>query len=238
MCYIRGEMGTLKPPTIPSLYMSPSDVSGSYGFSGFYQSWQALSEAAIAGMKATNKVMLAPIEASAAVTDGQRDASDLDRPPSIPSLEYERDDWTFERTVDNFENIGVGDSVRFTKQITDKDVRTFAAMTGDTNRLHLSDEYAETTRFGGRIAHGTLVSGMISAALARLPGLTIYLSQTVEFLGPVELGTTLTAVVEVVEDLGDSQYRLSTTIENQDGELVVDGEAVVLIDPIESEYDE
>ena len=86
------------------------------------------------------------------------------------------------------------------------------------------------TRFGGRIVHGTLVSGLISAALARLPGLTIYLSQDLEFLKPVEIGDRLTAVVEIVEDIGNGRYRLTTSVENEDAEPVIDGEAVVIID--------
>lgn len=227
-------MSTFKTMSLPLVAMSSSDGPGTVGFQGFLRSWQAMSEAAIAGVRATNKAMFAPLEASMAVANGTKTTNGQQRMPSIPSLEYEQDDWTFERTVDNLEDIEVGDSVRFTKQLTEADVEAFAAMTGDTNRLHLSDEYAQKTRFGGRIVHGTLVSGMISAALARLPGLTIYLSQTVEFLGPVQLGETLTAVVEVVEDLGDGQYRLSTVIEDGDGEMVVDGEAVVLIDAVEA----
>ena len=67
------------------------------------------------------------------------------------------------------EVIRVGDRVRFSKTISEDDVRAFAEASGDTNRLHLDDEYAEDTRFGRRIAHGTLVGGLISAALARLP---------------------------------------------------------------------
>lgn len=226
-------MNTFKSMTLPSMCMSNADAPGSVGFQGFLRSWQAMSEAALAGVRATNKAMFAPLEASMSMANGTETTNGQQRMPSIPSLEYEQDNWTFERTVDNLEDIAVGDSVRFTKQLSEDDVEAFAAMTGDTNRLHLNDEYAEKTRFGGRIVHGTLVSGMISAALARLPGLTIYLSQTVEFIGPVELGETLTAIVEVVEDLGKGQYRLATTIENADGELVVDGEAVVLIDAVE-----
>jgi len=150
----------------------------------------------------------------------------------IPSLSYREPDWSFERTVDTPEQISLGDSVRFTKTIEDADVRAFAQASGDTNRLHLDEAFAEETRFGGRIAHGTLVSGLISAALARLPGLVIYLSQDVRFLDAVELGNELTATVEVVEDLGDEKYRFVTSVENEAGETVVDGEAIVLIDPL------
>lgn len=143
---------------------------------------------------------------------------------------FGRPGWETERSVDHWEDLGVGDHVRFSKEITDEDVVTFAGVSGDTNRLHLDDEFAAETRFGNRIAHGTLVSGLISAALARLPGLTIYLSQDLEFLKPVDIGDRLTAVVEVVEDVGHGRYRLTTVVEDETGDPVVDGEAVVVVD--------
>ena len=143
---------------------------------------------------------------------------------------FSRSDWEMERSVDHRENLGVGDTVRFSKVISDEDVVGFANASGDTNRLHLDDEFAVETRFEGRIAHGTLVSGLISAALARLPGLTIYLSQDLEFLEPVEIGDRLAAVVEVVEDVGHGRFRLTTTVEGSGGDPVVDGEAVVVVD--------
>jgi acyl dehydratase len=148
----------------------------------------------------------------------------------VPEVAFSRDDWETERSVDDWADLGVGDHVRFSKDVTDEDVTAFAAASGDTNRLHLDDEFAARTRFGGRIAHGTLVSGLISAALARLPGLTIYLSQDLEFLAPVEVGDRLTAVVEVVEDVGHGRFRLTTVVEDEAGDPVVDGEAVVVID--------
>ncbi|MHC3438690.1 MaoC family dehydratase [Natrialbaceae archaeon A-gly3] len=139
-------------------------------------------------------------------------------------------EWETERSVDVYEDLAVGDVVRFTKTFTDGDVTTFAISSGDTNRLHLEDTYADGTRFGGRILHGTLVAGTISAALARLPGLTVYLSQDLEFQAPVEPGDTVTAECTIIEDLGNDQYRLSTTVSDADGEAVIDGEAVVLVD--------
>jgi len=129
------------------------------------------------------------------------------------------------------DQLGVGDSIEFTKTLSDNDVRQFAAASGDTNPLHLDAEFAEKTRFRGRIAHGTLVGSLISAALARLPGLTIYLSQDLEFHNPVRIGDRLTAECEIVEDLGDAQYRLTTRV-LEDDEVVIDGEAVVLIDEL------
>jgi acyl dehydratase len=125
-------------------------------------------------------------------------------------------------------DLSVEDSVTFTKTIHDEDVRRFAAASGDTNPLHLDEDFAEETRFDGRIAHGVLVSGLISAALARLPGDVVYLSQNLEFLAPVEIGDRVTAECTIAEDLGNDQYRLTTIITGDD--VVVDGEAVVLID--------
>ncbi|WP_435156619.1 MaoC family dehydratase [Haladaptatus sp. DFWS20] len=138
--------------------------------------------------------------------------------------------WSFERSVESPDDISLGDTVEFTKTLTDADVGAFARASGDTNPLHLNDEFATQTRFGGRIVHGTLVSGLISAALARLPGLTIYLSQDISFKKPVEPGQTLTAVVEVIDVLGDDRYTLSTVVYDEDDQSVVEGESTVLID--------
>jgi acyl dehydratase len=151
--------------------------------------------------------------------------------PEIDSVAYTQESWSMERSVDADEELGVGDVVRFTKPITDDDVLAFAGISGDTNRLHLDEEFAEETRFGRRIVHGTLASGLISSALARLPGMTVYLSQDLRFLKPVDIGSELTAIVEIVEDLGDRRFRLETVVETAEGTTVIDGEAVVLVDP-------
>ena len=138
-------------------------------------------------------------------------------------------EWEVERNVG--EELEVGDTVRFAKTLSQRDVERFAAATGDTNPIHLDDEWAEQTRFNGRIVHGILVSGLISAALARLPGGIVYLSQDLEFRAPVRLDDYVTAAIEVVEDLGGDQYRLRTTV-TKDEDQVIDGEAVVLIDDV------
>jgi len=144
---------------------------------------------------------------------------------------YEKDDWTFEY-VGHEDAIDVGDVLRFSKTLDEDEVEAFADASGDTNRLHLDDDYAAGTRFGRRIVHGTLVAGTVSAALARLPGLVVYLSQEVSYLGPVDIGDRVTAECEVVEDIGNDRYRLSTAVTDGDGETAIDGEAVVLADPI------
>lgn len=164
------------------------------------------------------------------------DAEDSAVPDPTKRIEADEDlpEWHVELSEDHPERLGVGDRVEFTKTISDADVRKFAAASGDTNPLHLDDEFASKTRFKSRIAHGTLVSGLISAALARLPGLTIYLSQDLEFHNPVSIDDAVTAEVKIVEDLGNAQYRLTTRIVDGDG-VVIDGEAVVLIDDMPEE---
>lgn len=148
----------------------------------------------------------------------------------IQDMAYESTDWSFESICLDDEEVNVGDRVTFSKRISEADVRTFAAISGDTNRLHLDDEYAEATRFGRRIVHGTLIGGLISAALARLPGVTIYISQDLTFLGPIDIGDELTAICEVVESLGDNKFELTTDIVNAQGETVLEGQAAVLVD--------
>jgi|SRR6056297_879367 len=209
--------------------------------SAMTDAWMQMTQTAIESATAVNRAALGAYEngaeANGAASNGAvRDADEPDadvEPSELPSLAFEDAEWTFERSVEDAAEIAVGDSVTFTKSITAEDVERFAVVSGDTNRLHLDDEFADDSRFGGRIAHGTLVSGLISAALARLPGLTIYLSQDLEFRGPVEIGDRVSAIVEIVEDLGDGQFRLATTIENVESETaVIDGEAVVLIDDL------
>lgn len=147
-----------------------------------------------------------------------------------PETAYEKADWEFECSMHSTEEPTVGDWVSFSKAVSEQDVRSFAAASGDTNRLHLDEAYASRTRFGRRIVHGTLVGGLISAALARLPGLTIYVSQDLSFRGPVDIGDHLTAVCEIVETFGRDKYQLTTDVHNGAEQPVLEGEAVVLID--------
>jgi 3-hydroxybutyryl-CoA dehydratase len=204
-------------------------------FTAMASAWTQFAEHAMKGATAANRAALSAftVEGYGDAYSSSEDDSEGVREGSVPSLAYEELDWTFERTVDAPSEITVGDTVTFEKEIDDDDVRAFARASGDTNRLHLDDEFAGDTRFRGRIAHGTLVSGLISAALARLPGLTIYLGQDLEFQGPVQIGDRVSATVEVLEDLGNDQYRLATVIHDESSdEPVIDGEAVVLIDEL------
>jgi len=179
-----------------------------------------LSSQMLEGIAAANTA--AVTAATATVQSGDS------KPVETTAVEPDADHGDWSADVPAKDTISVGDSVTFSKTIHDEDVRRFAAASGDTNPLHLDEDFAAETRFEGRIAHGVLVSGLISAALARLPGDVVYLSQDLEFLAPVEIGDRVTAECTVVEDLGNDQYRLTTTITGDD--VVVDGEAVVLID--------
>ncbi len=127
--------------------------------------------------------------------------------------------------------IKVGDSAERTTAITDERIRQFAAASGDMNSIHLDEAAAAQTRFGRRIAHGMLTASLISAVLGNdLPGVgSIYLSQTVKFKAPVFLGDTITARVTVTAYREDKRIAtLETRCLNQDGQLVLEGEAVVI----------
>jgi len=125
----------------------------------------------------------------------------------------------------------VGDTVRATLELTADRVDRFADLTGDDNPLHTDETYAEEGLFGGRVAHGALTASVVSAALARLDGDVVYLSQETSYENPVFPGETVTATVEVVEDLGDDRLRVETTAATD--EPVLTGEAVVLSLPHE-----
>ena len=123
-------------------------------------------------------------------------------------------------------------TAEFSKTVTEADVVMFAGVTGDFNPAHVDAVAAEKGPFGGRIAHGMLSASFISTVLAmRLPGPgTIYLSQGLRFLRPVRIGDTVTAKVQVVETMAAKRrVRLATWVENQDGEKVVEGEALVMV---------
>jgi len=125
----------------------------------------------------------------------------------------------------------IGDSAQLSKTVKDEDVRNFAEVTGDKNPLHLDDAFASKTIFKRRIAHGFLTAGLISAVIgSKLPGNgTIYLSQTLNFLAPVYIGDEITAKVEVFQVLkGGKRLRLKTQVINQNGTVVVNGEALVM----------
>ena len=130
-----------------------------------------------------------------------------------------------------FDELSLGQKASFTKQVTEQDVVLFAAVSGDVNPVHLDEAFAAETMFGGRIAHGMLSGAVISAALAmEMPGPgVIYLGQTLRFSRPVRIGDEVTAHLEITEKReGKGIVKLACEVVNQDGKVVVSGEATVL----------
>jgi len=130
--------------------------------------------------------------------------------------------------------IRIGETATLTKKVSDEDVRTFAEISGDRNPVHLDDEFASTTFFKKRIAHGALSGALISAVLGMVmpgPG-TIYLSQTMNFKAPVYINDEITARLEVTAYRADKRIAtLKTEVFNQDDKLILEGEAVVIAPP-------
>ncbi len=125
----------------------------------------------------------------------------------------------------------LGQTESLTKTITEEDVIAFASASGDHNPVHLDENYAAQSIFKRRISHGMLVAGLISAVLGtRLPGPgTIYLGQELRFKAPVYLGDTITAMVEIVHIReGKPILTLDTTCTNQEGTVVIEGQATVM----------
>lgn len=135
-----------------------------------------------------------------------------------------------------FMDLVVGMQASRTRTISAEDVETFARISGDTNPVHLDDAYAAQTQFGRRVAHGIFTLSLISAILGNdLPGVgTIYLGQEVRFKAPVYIGDTITATVELKSYREDKRIAtFSTQCSNQDGVVVLTGEAVVLAPAVE-----
>jgi 3-hydroxybutyryl-CoA dehydratase len=131
-----------------------------------------------------------------------------------------------------YEEIGIGDAASFSKTVSESDIYTFAGVTGDLNPAHIDEEYAKKTMFQGRIAHGMLGAGFISAVLGtRLPGPgTIYLSQELRFKAPVRIGDTVTATCTVTaKDDSKRKLTIETVAVNQDGKAIIEGAAVVML---------
>jgi 3-hydroxybutyryl-CoA dehydratase len=127
------------------------------------------------------------------------------------------------------QEFAVGQKFTFSEVVDDKLVRGFADVTGDHNPIHVDDEYAKKTKFGQRIAHGGILFGIISKALAMDkpgPG-TVYLSQLVNFRFPVFINDTVTLELTIAELLAKNGARISTVIKKQTGQVVMDGEAQV-----------
>lgn len=129
-----------------------------------------------------------------------------------------------------YDVLEVGQTASYSKTVSERDIQLFAEVSGDHNPVHLDAEYAATTMFKERIAHGMFSGALISAAVAcELPGPgTIYIGQRMSFTAPVKLGDTLTVRLEVLEKLPKFRVRMATRVFNQSDEMVVDGEAEIL----------
>ena len=128
------------------------------------------------------------------------------------------------------EDIEIGMMRSLSKVVTDRDIELFAEVSTDRNPVHLDDDYAQDTIFEGRIAHGMLTAGLVSAVIGeQLPGHgTVYLGQSLKFLAPVRPGDLVTAEVEVMEmDHGKRRVKMDTRCLVK-GKKVLIGEATVL----------
>ncbi len=129
-----------------------------------------------------------------------------------------------------FEDLTVGQRETLMKTVMDDDVIAFADLSGDRNPVHLSDHFARKTRFGERIVHGLYTASLISTVIGMyLPGPgAVYLSQTLNFRGPVKIGDVINVVVEV-QELTEKGRRVKLHCECLvDGKVVLDGEALVM----------
>lgn len=129
----------------------------------------------------------------------------------------------------NIEDLQVGMSASTAKTVTEADIVLFAGVSTDVNPMHLNEEWAKTTQFGGRIAHGMLSAGFISAVLAnKLPGPgTVYMSQTLKFKAPVRVGDTVTASVTVREIAVEKRRCILDAVCTVNGKVVIEGESLM-----------
>lgn len=130
-----------------------------------------------------------------------------------------------------YDEITIGQTASFSKLIEEQDIQLFATVSGDVNPVHLDADFAATTPFKERIAHGMLTGAIVSAALAmELPGPgTIYLGQSLRFRLPVKIGDTVTVALEVTDKRDDKKFvTLDCVATNQTGKVVASGTAEVM----------
>lgn len=129
-----------------------------------------------------------------------------------------------------YEDFVVGQRASYSKTISEADISRFVELTGDDNPLHVDENFAASTFFGSRVAHGMLAASLLSTVVGTLlPGTgAIYRSQTLEFLRPTRVGDTLTVWMEVTSiDPEGEVIELATGVDNQEGERVIEGTATV-----------
>ena len=129
------------------------------------------------------------------------------------------------------QEIEIAEKSTFTKTINGAGIVNYAGITGDFNPVHINSEYAQKTKFKGRIVHGMLSVGLISTILGNdLPGPgSIFVSQNINFIAPVRIGDTVTASVKVIDkDEEKNKLYLETICKNEKDNLIIDGEAVIM----------
>jgi acyl dehydratase len=130
-----------------------------------------------------------------------------------------------------YDEITLGQTASMTREITERDIQLFAAVSGDVNPVHLNADYAAATDFGEPIAHGMLSGALISAALAmELPGPgAVYIKQSLTFRLPVKAGDTVTIQLEVTDKKDRRRFvTLDCKAVNQNGKVVANGTAEVI----------
>jgi len=129
------------------------------------------------------------------------------------------------------EDLEVGMTATYERVVTEEMIERFADVSGDFNPLHLDEDYAKTTMFKGRIAHGILSAGFISKIFGTvMPGKgSVYISQTLRFLAPVRIGDTVTTTVEVVEVLTEKKRVNFKSRCRVDRTVVIDGDATIMV---------
>ncbi len=130
-----------------------------------------------------------------------------------------------------FEDLSVGQSAEFARTVTEADITAFATVSGDFNPVHVDEDYARTTPFKGRIAHGMLSAAFISTVFGmKLPGPgCVYVSQLLNFKRPVRIGDTVTARCEVTALVPAKKFATFRTTCSVAGKVVVDGEATLMV---------
>ncbi|MEQ8834049.1 MAG: MaoC family dehydratase [Miltoncostaeaceae bacterium] len=128
------------------------------------------------------------------------------------------------------DRLSVGQSASFTKSLSQDEVEAFARISGDDNPAHVDDAWADASMFKGRVAHGVLTAGLISAVLGtKLPGPgSIYMSQTLKWLAPVRPGDELTATATVKEIIAEKNRVILETVVAVGETTVLTGEAMVM----------
>lgn len=131
-----------------------------------------------------------------------------------------------------FDKLEIGQTASSQKTVREEDILLFAKVSGDLNPVHLDEEYAKTTPFGERIAHGMYTAALISGALSqKLPGPgCVYRQQTLKFRAPVKIGDTLTITIEVIAKRAQkNMLTVSTLVSNQHGQTIVTGEGSAIV---------